>query len=170
MRETEIVNALTHLSVSAQNVTFLRYRDRSVPDENSTGFEKAVEAVKEKISAFEPLTILVPWRRDPHPDHRATWQIINAAINLLEVKIRMIEYPIWLWELAEENDFPKEAEIYQWRLDIKKVVAKKQAAINEHVSQTTDLIDDDPQGFRLSPEVLQYFAMPFEIYLEEKND
>lgn len=170
LRETEMTNALEILGVSPDKITFLRYPDRFVPSENMAGFESAFETIKNLLAEKNPQTVLVPWRRDPHPDHRATWQIVHAAATILDDKIRIIEYPIWLWEIAGEADLPLENEIRGWRLDIKKVIDKKQAAIYAHISQTTDLIDDDPQGFRLSPKVLAYFAVPFETYLEESKE
>lgn len=166
LRETEMINALEILGVAADKISFLRYRDRSVPRENSTDFNAAVETIKKLLAQDNPQTILVPWRRDPHPDHCATWQIVNAATSY-DRKIRLLEYPIWLWELAAEKDLPLEDEICAWRLDIAEVAVQKQSAVKAHVSQTTDLIDDDPHGFRLSSEILKHFDTPFEIYLEE---
>jgi hypothetical protein len=43
----------------------------------------------------------------------------------------------------------------------------KQRAIAAYRSQTTSLIDDDPTGFCLSPQMLSNFARPWEVYLEE---
>ena len=166
LREREMKDALEILGVGADKITFLRYRDRSVPNENSADFDLAVKKIKEIFADEKPQTILAPWRRDPHPDHLATWQIVHSAIKSFD-GIRLIEYPIWLWEMAQEDDLPIDKEIRGWRLDIAEVVGKKQAAISAHVSQTTDLIDDDPQGFRLSAEVLAHFAASFEVFLEE---
>jgi LmbE family N-acetylglucosaminyl deacetylase len=166
-RETEMLAALETLGVGENETTFLRYRDRSVPDENSINFAAAVETIKSFLIENLPQTIVVPWRRDPHPDHRATWQIFNAATAQIERPFRVLEYPIWLWEMAEADDLPQEKEIKIWRLAIGQVIAEKQKAIHAHASQITDLIDDDPHGFRLSEEVLAHFAKPFEIYLEE---
>ena len=168
-RENEMLAALETLGVGADETTFLRYRDRSVPSENSADFASAVETIKDFLIQNQPETIIVPWRRDPHPDHRATWRIFNAATAQIERQFRVLEYPIWLWEMAEAADLPQENNIKIWRLAIGEVVAEKQRAIHAHVSQITDLIDDDPNGFRLSKEVLAHFAAPFEIYLEEMN-
>ena len=167
LRENEMLAALGILGVTESKNTFLRHRDRSVPDENTDEFEAVVEFVKAYLKKHQPQTIFVPWRRDPHPDHRASWQIINAAIDGEKEKFRVLEYPIWLWEMAQNDDLPSPDDFIIRRLKIDGVTAQKQAAIAAHVSQTTDLIDDDPQGFRLSPEVLAHFAVPFEIYLEE---
>ena len=167
LRENEIADALRILGVTADEITFLRYRDRSVPGAEAANFKPAVERIKNLLSETNPATVILPWRRDPHPDHRATWQIVRSAVGAMNARIKMLEYPIWLWEMAEEIDLPLENEIKARRLNIEKVIEKKQSAIKAHVSQTTDLIDDDPQAFRLSPEVLMNFAVPFEIFLEE---
>lgn len=168
LRESEMLAALEILDVAPEKVRFLRFKDRNVPDENSEGFAAAVETVKSIFSEIQPATILVPWRRDPHPDHRAAFQICRAANESGGGKIRVLEYPIWLWEMAEIEDLPEENEIKIWRLNVAETAAaQKQKAIHAHRSQITDLIDDDPQGFRLSKEVLAHFERAFEIYLEE---
>lgn len=170
LRETEMKNALRILGVSEDKITFLGYRDRSVPQSGTDDFAAAVLKIKNLLVKINPQTIVVPWRRDPHPDHRAAWQIVHSAVNSADIfdrKIKILEYPIWLWELAEDNDLPLKDEIKAWRLNIETVAEQKQNAIKAHVSQITDLIDDDPEGFRLSPEVLRYFAVPYEVFLEE---
>lgn len=166
LRERETAAALAILGVAEEEITFLRFKDRSVPGEHSEGFAAAVETVEKFLKKNAPQTILLPWRRDPHPDHRASWQIFNAAVAGKSA-CRILEYPIWLWETTESGDFPKEENIRAFRLKIDEATALKQAAIRAHASQITDLIDDDPDGFRLSAEVLAHFDTPFEIYFEE---
>lgn len=168
LREREMRNALEILGVSSDAVTFFRYRDRSVPqNETAKNWAEAVERCRAYLQKIQPQTILVPWRRDPHPDHRATCALINAARNKPENRgLRLIEYPIWLWEIAKRADAPCFGEVCAWRLDIETVFEKKQRAVAAHESQVTNLIDDDPQGFRLTPEILAHFAQKWEIYLE----
>lgn len=166
LREHEMRDALEILGVRAENISFLRLPDRRVPNEEADGFAAVVEKVASYLSRNQPQTILLPWRYDPHPDHRATWQIFRRATEFFECR-QILEYPIWLWEMAENKDLPDVQNIKIQRLDIGGVVVFKQRAIAAHVSQTTDLINDDPHGFRLSPEVLAHFATPFEYYLKE---
>lgn len=166
LREAEIKNALEILGVEEKNVEFFRYRDRAVPPENSDNFNEIIGRFGEYINLIKPETVLVPWRRDPHPDHRAAFQIADSAKRKFHGNLKIIEYPIWLWEIAETADAPREGEVAAWRLDIKNVKDKKRRAINEHKSQITDLIDDDAESFRLSPEVLENFAVDWEVYLE----
>jgi len=158
--------ALVILGVSEAATTFFRYRDRSVPNKHSANWREAVERCREYLEENAPQTILVPWRRDPHPDHRAAYSLINAACDN---SARIIEYPIWLWEIAESADAPQIGEVNAWRLDISRVAGVKQQAIRAHASQTTDLIDDDPHGFRLTDDILANFAETYEVYLEEKR-
>lgn len=166
LREREMTDALEILGVPATEVEFFRYKDRSVPDENSANFENAVARCRDYLKKNTPQTILVPWRRDPHPDHRAAYSLIKAAS---EKRTRIIEYPIWLWEIAESADAPRFDEVSAWRLNVEKSFEKKQRAIRAHISQTTDLIDDDPHAFRLTEDILANFAESFEVYLEEKR-
>ena len=161
LREGEMLAALHILGVEKKCVTFFRYRDRAVPNESAG---KTVERCREYLNNVKPQTILVPWRRDPHPDHRAAYALVKAANEVAKI----LEYPIWLWEIAESADAPRVGEVTARRLDISAVSEKKRRAIYAHASQTTDLIDDDPDGFRLTPEILDNFAAGFEIYLEEK--
>ncbi|MEO6589841.1 MAG: PIG-L deacetylase family protein [Pyrinomonadaceae bacterium] len=166
LRENEITQAAQILGVEKSKLTFFRYPDRNMPDENSANFHPAVKRVEIFLNTENPQTIFVPWRRDPHPDHRAAFQIINAAKHKNH---EILEYPIWLYELAESEDSPLETEVESFRLDISSVVEIKQKAILAHKSQTSDLIDDDAECFRLSEEVLRNFYAPFEIYLKEKK-
>ncbi|MEP6925237.1 MAG: PIG-L deacetylase family protein [Pyrinomonadaceae bacterium] len=170
LRENEIISALEILGGAAMNISFLRYPDRSVPNKDSDEFPQAVEICQKFLEKTKPKTILLPWRRDPHPDHFAANQIISAAKTHLSFAPKIIEYPIWLWELATGADAPQSSEVKAWRLNIETVLAKKQTAIAAHRSQTTDLIDDDPTAFRLTPEILMDFAAPWEIYLETVDE
>lgn len=166
LRQEETRNALNLLGIKRSAVTFLGLKDSAVPTLGKTEFEQAVSQCRAYLTALKPATILLPWQRDPHADHRATWQIIQKAVQNLPTFPRLLEYPIWSWEQAEGDDISTPQEVKAWRLDISSVLPQKLAAINQYRSQTTDLIDDDPDGFRLTPEVLAHFARTWELYLE----
>lgn len=165
-RETEAREALQRLGVVPGAAVFLRFRDTAVPTAGAAGFTAATAQVRDVLANVRPATIILPWRRDPHCDHRAAWQIIAAALAGQQRQPRLLEYPIWVWEFAGEGDLPRAGEVVGWRIDITAVLAQKQAAIAAHRSQLGQLIDDDPSGFTLLPHVLERFAHPWEIYLE----
>lgn len=166
LRESEMLAALAALGVSANQLAFLRFKDRSVPGSEDKNFAAAVSTCESYLRKIKPRTVLLPWRRDPHPDHRASSRVMFEALKNLGEQPQILEYPIWIWELAATADAPRSDEVRAFRLDIKTVSRQKQTAIGAHKSQTTDLIKDDPHGFRLTPEILENFAAPYEIYLE----
>lgn len=166
LRERETLCALAGLGVESEAVTFLRLKDGSVPVKSAAGFDEAIARCLAYLATIAPATILLPWRRDPHPDHRASWELIYTAMAHLRLSPRLVEYPIWDWDSAQRGDAPAIGEVTAWRLDISAVLPQKLQAIAAYRSQTTDLIDDDPEGFRLTPEMLAHFAHPWELFLE----
>jgi LmbE family N-acetylglucosaminyl deacetylase len=167
LRESEAVAAVAELGVDDCSISFLRLPDTRVPHRGDPDFQSAVDSFR-SLLLREPVpdALLLPWRRDPHADHRATWQIVQAALTDVDITPRVIEYPIWVWDWGKPGDAPQAGEVRGWRLDILPVLPQKLVAISRHRSQTTDLIHDDPDGFRLMPETLAHFHRPWEVFLE----
>ncbi len=166
VRERETLTAMAILGVAQDRVTFLRLKDGSVPTVTSFNFPKAKTLCQQYLKATLPDTIFLPWRCDPHADHRATWQLIQAAILSLGIAPQTIEYPIWDWD-THQQQVADLAHIAGWRLDISTVLAQKCQAIAAYRSQLGQLIDDDPDGFCLTAELLSNFQRPWEVYFEE---
>ncbi|GAA3934386.1 PIG-L deacetylase family protein [Hymenobacter algoricola] len=166
LRAAELRDALLILGVDSQSTLHLNLPDGGVPTTGAAGFAAAVARLREHLTAQRPQTVLVPWRRDPHPDHRATSQLVGAACAGLPTPPRVVEYVVWAWERAAAAELPQPGEVRGWRLDITPVLDVKQQAIAAHRSQLTAVIDDDPTGFQLSAAMLAHFAQPFEVYLE----
>ena len=165
LREQEIIEAAKNLGVDAENLIFCRYKDRNLPNQDSNDFELAVKIVSKIFDIIQPESIFVPWRRDPHPDHRAAFEITKKA-NVENSKI--YEYPIWLKELGNDEDAPKIDEAMPFRINISSVLEQKLKAIYAHRSQISDLINDDPAGFRISSEMLNDFNVPYETFFISK--
>ncbi|MGI4749827.1 MAG: bifunctional PIG-L family deacetylase/class I SAM-dependent methyltransferase [Janthinobacterium lividum] len=169
LRESEARNALKILNVDAAHASFMRLKDRSVPNPGEPGFEEAASRMRQIFQLLQPNTILVTWEKDPHPDHRAAWQIINSVIANLEKKPRILQYLIWIWELGEVNDLIVNQSNNLFYIDIESVFTLKKNAIAAHISQVSRLIDDDPEGFILSPEILAHFDHADELFIEHKD-
>ncbi|MBI4782930.1 MAG: PIG-L family deacetylase [Oscillatoriophycideae cyanobacterium NC_groundwater_1537_Pr4_S-0.65um_50_18] len=172
LRAAETQSAMQILGIEASHIQFLGLPDGAVPTPEDPGFDEAVLACWRYLEAIAPQVIFLPWRQDPHADHRATWQILQAALQQshsgISTALRILEYPIWDWDLTQRGDGLNPEMVNAWRLDIQTVVELKQEAIAAYRSQTTELIDDDPQGFRLSADMLKHFSHPWEIYLENQ--
>lgn len=177
LRESETLEALTKLGVNPDEVTFCGLQDGSI----STQYISAIASCSAYLREIAPQIIFLPWRYDPHPDHRATSKLIHTALDNLDLSPRIIEYPIWDWDPQQQgkgekdsstaySSFPTPPEkVTSWRLDIAAVVKLKQQAVACYRSQITNLIDDDPLCFRLTPEMLLNFARTWEVYLEVEN-
>jgi LmbE family N-acetylglucosaminyl deacetylase len=169
VRETEALEALRILNVPAENVTFMQQKDTQVPISGNPGFDEAVTFIYRLLIEVRPTAIFVPWRRDPHRDHRASWHLLTAALKSYPARPRVFEYLIWLWELGSDDDMPHPDEMTVWCIPIEQVMDQRNRAIAAHRSQVTRLIDDDPTGFYLSPELLTHFDNPRELFLEERR-
>ncbi|MGB3310172.1 MAG: PIG-L deacetylase family protein [Nodosilinea sp.] len=175
LRQAETLAALTLLGVAAADVTFLGLPDGSVPHlfqppvphavPQAAAAQAALAQCQRYLRRAAPQTIFLPYQFDPHRDHRATWTLVQAATRSLDLPPRLIEYPIWDWDPRQRQ--PLGDRYRAWRIDIAPQVALKHRAIHCYRSQTTDLISDDPTGFRLTPELIAPFLNPWEVYLEQ---
>lgn len=87
-REAEAIRAAAALGLSVDRLAFLRFEDGRLRD----NMEVAMHVVRQKVAAFGPCDIFVPYRREYHGDHLATWEIGQAG---LPPGGRLFEYPIW---------------------------------------------------------------------------
>lgn len=166
LREQETILAVSTLGIDRQSITFLELKDGAIPTINQAGFEAAVDRCRVLLNQLSPELILLPWRSDPHPDHRASWQLIQSALTDLAIAPRSIEYPIWDWDVQQRGKIACASQA-GWRIEIGAVLAEKRRAIAQYRSQVTSLIDDDPQGFQLTPEMIENFTRPWEVFFED---
>ena len=164
VRESEAIAALEILGVAADNVTFFRWPDTAVPQPGERDFLRAVEQCDLALQPISPDLVFIPWQFDYHCDHQATWQIVHHCLQSWPQPPRQLMYSIWGDRAAGLPTLP--AGETGWRLDISQVEDTKRQAAMAHRSQTTDLIDDDPNGFRLTAEMLNNLISPYETYIE----
>ncbi|MEO6685962.1 MAG: PIG-L deacetylase family protein [Dyadobacter sp.] len=166
VREKEAKNAVLTLGGQVDHMEFLRLKDTKVPHEHDNQFEETVQKIVKIIDEIEPQSVFVPWQKDPHPDHQATWKIMSEAVNRAKIKPRFIEYPIWLWELGNPKDLELLDRMKKFTVNIEDTLGMKNKALAAHTSQVTHMIDDDPEGFMLTPQVIAHFDIPRELFFE----
>lgn len=162
LRESKSLMACGRLGLSRNDVSFLGLPDTAVPSSGAAA-SAAIDAIAERARAISASAIFVTWRNDPHCDHVASFVLAREAAQ--RVRARLIEYPIW--GHTRDDGMTFEGPPRGSRLDVASVLDRKIAAIAAHRSQVTRMIDDDPSGFILSPEMIARFERPFEIYLED---
>jgi len=161
LRKLEAINACTLLGLAQDDLTFLNAGDGKLAGKLANN-DSLVKELNHIFEQQEPDTIFVPWRRDHHIDHVTAYKLVLKATKNL--KITIAEYPIWLWKKGKPMDWPTHEEVSTFRLKIDTVKEIKKTAIKAHTSQTTTLIDDDPQGFILTHDLLEPFLGNYEYF------
>lgn len=165
LREAELREAVAALGLGAEAVRFLRLPDRSVPTGGPLA-EAAQDAIVGAARECAAGALCVTWDRDPHCDHAASAALVLAVRERLGTA-RIFFYPVWGWTLPRDTEVgPRPSGV---RLDISDHLTAKASAIAAHRSQTSDLIDDDPNGFRLADGMLAHFTRSYEILLYSES-
>ncbi|MFC7051221.1 PIG-L deacetylase family protein [Hansschlegelia quercus] len=163
-REEEAKEALRRLGLGEEDAVFLRLPDAAMPASGSAEHERALGVLAEVVNDLRPSLALLPWRRDPHCDHRDSWALAMDALEAASAYPTILEYAIWLDELGSEEDQPRSGEAERVDIDVSATLAQKRAAVTAHVSQLGELITDDPTAFRLTQETVARLTGDLERY------
>ena len=162
-RRSEL-NAAGHiLGVAPERLIELGLPDASAPLDGPD-FDLSVERIEAVIASIGARSLFVTWEHDPHCDHEAAAHLAKE-IRIRHPQLKLWSYPVWGWHLSPSQTVSAPTPT-GLRLAISHVLPQKRAAIEAHISQMTDLIDDDPDGFRFTPETLEPFLRPYEYYIE----
>lgn len=160
-REQEAYDAVAALGLPKHRLRFLRLPDAAAPTAGPV-FDAAVRTILDLAVHAGAEAILSPWEHDPHCDHQAAHLMAEAVSRL--VSVRRWAYPVWGWTLPDEHLLP-DIPLNGVRVEIVHVMQQKRRAIASHATQYSDLINDDPAGFRLPPELLSVFDGPYETFI-----
>jgi LmbE family N-acetylglucosaminyl deacetylase len=161
-RAAEAGEALRRLGAGSAVRTFLGLPDAAMPPPGSAAHRQAVSAVAAVARESAPALAVLPWRRDPHADHRGAWTLAMAALAEAERAPEVLEYAIWLDELGAPEDHPRAGEAERVCLPVPGAV--KRHALEAHRSQLGLVVPDDPGGFALDPSTVARLTGPEEVY------
>lgn len=162
-RRAELAEAGRILGLSPDSLFELCLPDAAAPT-SGADFDKAVAATAEIVVSWGARSMFVTWKHDPHCDHEAAAHLAEV-IRCRHPFLKVWSYPVWGWHLPASQTIPVRAP-HGMRLAIDEVLPQKRSAIAAHASQMTDLIDDDPDGFRFTAETLAPFLGSYEYYVE----
>lgn len=164
LRESEAIKACSAIGVPINHIHFIRAADSKLEKLDQQGTMHIARRITSLFESVDMSALALPWRRDPHPDHVVTNTIGAMVLDRISKNVIKIEYPIWLWKNAKEEDWPQEEETVPYRLDISRVFQKKWQAVKMHRSQLGEVISDDAYGFVLTEELLEPFHTPTEYF------
>jgi LmbE family N-acetylglucosaminyl deacetylase len=163
-REREAAEALMCLGLGRHERSFLRLPDAGMLTLSPGARRLASARILATLRSFRPELILLPWRRDPHCDHRESWRLVTECVNESGGRPMTLEYAVWLDEIGGSDDFPRREEVERLDFAVTSAIPIKRAAVAAHLSQTSNLIDDDPSAFRLTQATVDRLTGPYETY------
>jgi LmbE family N-acetylglucosaminyl deacetylase len=163
VREREAKRGLGRLGARIAT-QFLRWPDGTVPCAGDPAAEPLLAALRAAIPSDEDVAVAVPWRRDPHCDHRAAASLVGAVLRE-RPRASSFEYAVWLGIIGEPSDEPGPGEGTTVEIDSRPWIAAKRAAIREHRSQLGNLIMDAARAFELPDALLARALGPVERFV-----
>ncbi|MFC4671663.1 PIG-L deacetylase family protein [Seohaeicola nanhaiensis] len=158
LRRTEVGRAVDILTEGRGFLHWLGFPDMAAPADEATFAE--VEARLMPVLG-DVTAIWTTWNGDPHPDHQRVWRLAHWLSGRWP-GVRMFACPVWGrvqtpvaggdWQAAR-------------RFASGPHRAAKARAVAAHVSQMTDLIRDDPDGFRMPDDLARHFIDSDEIFI-----
>jgi LmbE family N-acetylglucosaminyl deacetylase len=161
-RRREAQQALAVLGVPPRDIHFLGWPDGGPIQPGTPAHEAAVEDLKAWARDRPPRSIWSTWRGEPHCDHEAAADLADALAARLPGPARRLDFIVWGWTRPELTTEAKDV----WALDCRSAIPLRRRALACHRTQTTGLIADAQQAFRIPPEIAALASRPAELYLE----
>jgi LmbE family N-acetylglucosaminyl deacetylase len=169
VREREARAALRELGISTRPI-FLRVHDGTLSALERTRRAWIVQQIRDSVRRLHIDTVLGPWSHDPHSDHVATARAIRMALRSIDRPPRSVHYAVWTAIRGDEkrSRMLTGQNAFEVVLDADALDAKRRALLR-HESQTSALIDDDPQGFRIDQTLMGEWLRPLEVFYEDRR-
>ena len=162
LRYSEVHRAGVALGLQPDRVKFLGLPDTVAPKAGPL-FDAAVKEVSDVIRRSGAGSLFVTWEKDPHCDHAASAELAKA-VRRNSPGLKLWAYPVWGWHIEATTEIGQPPRVF--RVDISQHRDRKFRAIGAHASQMTDLISDDPDGFRFDEKSLAPFLGQYEYFME----
>ena len=163
VREGEARRAAAELGLAPDEILFLGLPDRFVPREGEEA-ERAIDVIVQCVREIGARSLFVSWRA--RSALRSPGVLSGSPVRFSDDvgELRLFEYVVWGPTLPPATEVDTLGG-FRIRLD-HAALEKKRRAIAAHRSQTSDLIDDDPAGFRFTQSELGRFDLPYEFFFE----
>lgn len=161
LRKQECIDALDVLGGVGVVPVFMEYDDQCAPQSVAEQVI-CVARLERWVREYEITAIWTTWEQDPHCDHQRVARL-GELLLARQPQLRLFKYPIWGRFLPEAQAV--EGTLYQFTGTGESDRDRKARAIDCYRSQTTMLIDDDPQGFVMAPETRAHFLETPELFI-----
>lgn len=158
IRRKEAECACGVLGIRANKIRFLGLPDTGLETLAGPARKRAVQWLRQLVSARGPSLVTVTTDMDPHGDHRAACALVKEAIAALP-DVELMTYPVWSW-LATDIRAPLKGA----RIAVGEQLSVKRQALCAYASQQ-GRSPLDVEGFTLPEELLHYAHTDTEVLL-----
>jgi len=134
IRKDEVIRAMKILGVPTENIIFLNFEDGKLNDFKKEAEKKVIRILAEN----HPEEVYFPYKKDAHPDHKATYYIVKNAIRKLGIHVAEYQYSIGTKFSRIGPILDHFLAIFRrniHRVDISKYLSKKKEAIEQFKSE-----------------------------------
>ncbi|MEM3378398.1 MAG: PIG-L family deacetylase [Candidatus Bathyarchaeia archaeon] len=166
IRKEEVTAAAKILGVPETSLIFLDFVDGTLEDNREEAEKRIIKILQEK----NPDEIYVPYKKDFHPDHRATYKIVKNVVIKLAISPIFYQYSIAhkFGRLGRFLDFLLEIFIHKNRriyVDVSEFLTVKKLAIEMFKSQLTIISN---KHYKPVVSNIQRFTKGKELFRAEK--
>lgn len=165
-RARELEAALAELGDGHITHERLGCRDQGVPGLADPAGGEVLERLLIAVLERRPAHLWTTWEGDPHIDHRACAALAGALASAAAKAAHALTLSRFaVWGRFVEADAPGAAEALLRFVPGCTVKALKRRALARHATQMSALIDDDPDGFVMPPDMQLHFVEHDELFL-----
>jgi len=164
IRQKESIRAMEILGIPRKNIIFLDFEDQKLGENE----KPAEEIITKMLANYCPDEIFLPYEKDLHRDHKATFRIVTSSMGVLGFKKLAYQYVNKQKYDLVYSGLDRLRNLWKYNLireDISGVLAIKKKAINEYKSQIGLAFSNQTRPLMLNPE---RFLKPKETFLVEK--
>jgi LmbE family N-acetylglucosaminyl deacetylase len=161
-RRHEALEALRVLGVPRTDVLFLGWPDAAPHEPRSAPYRETLSRLVDALRTARARSLWAPWGQESHRDHVAAARLAEEASQAAHVVV--MSYLVWGWSHPRLTGAIHQSEV--WTLDCPRTVSQRRRALSCHRTQTTALIDDAEQAFRIPPQLAALTERPAEVFLQ----
>jgi len=161
-RHKEALEALRVLGVPAADVMFLGWPDAAPHKPDAAAFGESLATLVNAMRRAQVRSMWAPWGEESHGDHVAAASLAAAAARAANIIV--MSYLVWGWQDPRLTGAAGAGEI--WTLDCPRTVPRRRRALSCHRTQTTSLIKDAREAFRIPPQLAALTERPAEVFLQ----
>ncbi len=139
-RQQEAETALNILGVDPSDTYFIGEADGSLSQLSELQQQKLVLRLSEILKSSLPQEVYVTHFQDGHPDHEATFDLVQAAIADSGIQTELFQYSVWaFWHNPLASKLNRGELKNAYRVSIAAVQNQKKQAIESYKSQLPNL-------------------------------